>query len=31
MTLLDAVMAVVCRSFQLEMGVVTIEMKTSFM
>jgi uncharacterized protein (TIGR00369 family) len=31
MTLLDAAMAVACRSFQTEMGVVTIEMKTSFM
>jgi uncharacterized protein (TIGR00369 family) len=31
MTLLDAAMAVACRSFQVEMGVVTIEMKTSFM
>ena len=31
MTLLDAAMAVACRTYQSEMGVVTIEMKTSFM
>ena len=31
MTLLDVTMAVAARSVDLEMGVVTIEMKTSFM
>jgi len=31
MTLLDAAMAAACRSYDLEMGVVTIEMKTSFL
>ena len=31
MSLLDAAMAVAARSYQMEMGVVTIEMKTSFM
>jgi uncharacterized protein (TIGR00369 family) len=31
MTLLDAAMALAARNFQVEMGVVTIEMKTSFM
>jgi acyl-coenzyme A thioesterase PaaI-like protein len=31
MTLLDVVMAHAARSVELEMGVVTIEMKTSFM
>ncbi len=31
MTLLDVTMAVAARSVQLDMGVVTIEMKTSFM
>jgi uncharacterized protein (TIGR00369 family) len=31
MTLLDVVMATAARSLEIEMGVITIEMKTSFM
>jgi uncharacterized protein (TIGR00369 family) len=31
MTLLDAAMAMAARSYEMEMGVVTVEMKTSFM